>query len=179
MLLPAGLGRNRSLNPAASLRIESVYASPVLFSGVAALALDNRELETIHIHLKEVLQNLQRLHKKTPECYVNFMAGNPGATALIHIRQMSLFGMVCRLHDSILHRLASHLLLTEPDNSRSWFVSIRHLCAMYDLPSPLSLLSSPPTKDALKTLVKKKFIDHWQKKFRSDAEELPSLNCFF
>ena len=41
MLLPAGLGRNRSLNPAASLRIESVYASPVLFSGVAALALNN------------------------------------------------------------------------------------------------------------------------------------------
>ena len=57
MLLPAGLGRNRSLNPAASLRIESVYASPVLFSGVAAMALNIGELETIHIHLKEVLQN--------------------------------------------------------------------------------------------------------------------------
>ena len=78
MMLPTGLARNRRLNPAASLRIESVYASPVLFSGMAALNLKKQETEMLHLHLKKVLQYLQRLHDNTPECFINFMAGSPG-----------------------------------------------------------------------------------------------------
>ena len=116
-MLPTGLARNRRLNPAASLRIESVYASPVLFSGMAALNLKKQETELLHLHLKKVLQYLQRLHDKTPECFINFMAGNPGATAILHMRQLSLFGMICRLRDNILNELASHTLLTELDTS--------------------------------------------------------------
>ena len=178
MLLPAGLSRNRTLNPAASLRVESIYAAPVLFSGTAALVLNKSELGILQSHLKGVLQNLQRLHKGTPECVVNFLAGHPGATAVLHIRQFSLFGMICRLPGNILHKIASHLLLTEPDNSSSWFVSIRNLCAMYDLPSAILLLQDPPTKCTFKTLVKKKILSYWQEKFRSEAANLSSLQFF-
>ena len=90
MLLPAGLSRGRNLNPTASFRIESVYATPVLLSGLAAIKLSKSDLKILHRHLKEVIQNLQKLHKGTPECFINFLGGHPGATALVHMRQLSL-----------------------------------------------------------------------------------------
>ena len=36
---PAGLARNHNTNPPASLRVEALYALPVLLSGVARLIL--------------------------------------------------------------------------------------------------------------------------------------------
>lgn len=44
-VLPAGLARNHSANPAASLRFESLYALLVLLSGVAPLNLKNSEIK--------------------------------------------------------------------------------------------------------------------------------------
>ena len=61
-VLPSGLARNQNANPAANLRIQSIFASPVLFSGVAALILIKPELEILQSHLKNTLQILQKLH---------------------------------------------------------------------------------------------------------------------
>ena len=44
-MLPAGLARRHSGNPAAALRVELLYALPVLLSGLAALVLGKPELE--------------------------------------------------------------------------------------------------------------------------------------
>ena len=38
-VLHVGAGRHHRGNPAASLRVEKLYATPILFSGVAALVL--------------------------------------------------------------------------------------------------------------------------------------------
>ena len=176
-LLPSGIARNQNTNPAASLRIQQVYALPVLLSGVAALHLTLSELDILHSHQKNCLQNLQKLHQNTPECFILFMAGSAGATANFHTRQLSLFGMITRLPNNILHKLAESKLYSEADNSSSWFIQIRHLCIQYNLPSPLSLLANPPTKSAFKSLVKKKVLDYWQSKLRADAQK-PSLKYF-
>ena len=42
-VLPAGLSRNQNTNPSVSLRIQSIYAQPVLFSGVGSLTLTQAE----------------------------------------------------------------------------------------------------------------------------------------
>ena len=43
---------------------------------------------------------------------------------------------------------------------------------MYHLPSPLSLLQSPPSKLVYKRLVKSKIVDHWEIVLREEAEIL-------
>ena len=107
-----------------------------------------------------------------------FMAGSLGATATVHLRQLALFGLICRLSGNILHGLATDLLYSEPDHSSSWFVQIRKLCYLYCLPSPLFLLANPPPKVPFKTLVKKKVLDYWQIKYRKEAQDLKSLKFF-
>ena len=158
-VLPAGLSRNQNTNPAASLRIQSTFANPVLLSGVAPLILNDDELGILHSHHKNTLQNLQKLYRNTPECFTFFMAGSPGASAAVHMKQLGLFGMILRLPGSILHRIAQNKLYSEPDESGSWFVQIRNLCSTYNLPSALFLLAHTPTKSSFKSLVRRKVID--------------------
>ena len=69
-LLSAGLTRSHRDNPAASLRVHRIYASSVLFSGLAALVLTKAEIKIIDAHFLCTLQNLQRLHDKTPRAVV-------------------------------------------------------------------------------------------------------------
>ena len=177
-ILPAGLSRNQGGNPAVSVRMQSIFASPVLLSGAASLVLNKSETDLLHCHQKNVLLNLQKLHPKTPECFVFFMAGSTGATAALHIRQLGLFGMITRLPSNILNSIALKVLYSDPDNSSSWFIQVRHLCSQYSLPSPLTLLLYPLTKSSFKSLIKSKVIDFWENQLRFDALCRPSLKYF-
>ena len=62
----AGLARSHRGNPAASLRVHQLYATPVLVSGLASLVHTEAELKVIDTHYKNTVQNLQRLHQNTP-----------------------------------------------------------------------------------------------------------------
>ena len=64
--LSVGLARSHRANPAASLRIERMYATPVLLSGVASLVLTQAETNLLNLHYKTILQNLQKLPNLTP-----------------------------------------------------------------------------------------------------------------
>ena len=89
-----------------------------------------------------------------------------------------LFGMIRRLPEKILHKLAISKLLTEADSSSSWFVQIRLLCVQYNLPSPLILLYQPRTKASFTSLVKAKVVDFWEAKYRAEAAPRTSLEYF-
>ena len=106
------------------------------------------------------------------------MTGCLPATATLHLRQFSLFGMVCRLKDDPLHVLAQDVLVMSTQKSNSWFAQIRNLCLQYDLPHPLDFLKTPKTKENFKKLVRSKVIDYWEKKLREEAAPLTSLVYF-
>ena len=177
-VLPAGLARNHNANPAASLRVESLYALPVLLFGIAPLILLASEIKIIHFHHKKTLRNLQKLPFGTPEPVIMFLGGNLGATAHIHLRQLNLFGMITRLPENILNKVATIKLYSEPDNSASWFSQIRKLTTQYNLPGPLQLLSEPLSKTTFKNLIKKKIVSYWEDKYRADAAPMDSLKYF-
>ena len=178
-VLPAGLARGHRGNPAASLRIELLYGAPKLLSGLATLVLTKAEKDILHHHYKQSLERLQRLHKATPEPVVCFLGGSLPLTALLELRQISLFGMVSRLdQSSILHRHATSTLNEAKPSSRSWFLMVQDLCRKYSLPDPLLLLSNPPTKSSFKRYTKAKIVDFWESKLRLDAAPLDSLLFF-
>ena len=177
-MLSVGLARGQRGNPAASLKVEQLYGIPVLLSGTAALVLKATESNLLDSHFKNKLQNLLKLHQKTPDCVVLFLAGSLPASALLHLKQLSLFAMVSRLPDNILHRIAIYNLTVLSDTSKSWFIHIKKLCVQYGLPHPLYQLQQPLSKTAAKSLYKSRVIDFWEKSLRHSASLLPSLKYF-
>ena len=177
VLLSAGLRRGQRSNPAASLRVHSIYNTPVLLSGLASLVLSKDEIRLIDSHYLTTLQNLQRLHDKTPRSVTLFLAGSLPAEALLHLRQLSLFSMITRLVDDPLNAHAHYILTTAARSAKSWFQQIRGICLQYGLPHPLELLQYPLSKTKFKALAKKHVIMYWENHLLEESGKLSSL-CY-
>ena len=54
-VLSSGAARGHRANPAASLRVENLYASPILFSGLASLVLTNNETKILSQHHRQIV----------------------------------------------------------------------------------------------------------------------------
>ena len=165
-------------NPAASLKVEKLYGVPVLLSGTASLVLKQAEEDILGVHYKSKLENLQKLHQKTPDPVVYFLSGSLPISALLHLRQLSLFSMISRLPDNILNKIARYILTTTKDNYKSWFNQIKSICLFYGLPHPLTLLEQPLSKETSKRLFKSHVTSYWERKLRSDSSQLLSLTYF-
>ena len=177
-VLHTGMALNHRGNPAASLTVEQLYGLPVLISGLASLYLSKAEESIISQHHKETIRALQRLLPGTPTPVVCFLAGSLPGSAHIHLRQLSIFGMVTRLSGNFLHKYALKLFQSGSPPAKSWFSLIQNLCHKYSLPSPLELLESPKPKFLYKNLVKKKVISFWENSLRAESETLKSLKYF-
>ena len=162
---------------AASIRVETVFAAPVLLSGLASLVLTSREEKIIDQHFKIHLQRLLRLHQATPAPVVFLLAGCLPMQAQLQIRMFSLFGQLCRLRggDNILARHATNIFSSAGSSSKSWFWKIRGLSLQYGLPPPPTWLSSKPTKLQVKSMVKTAVLQFWLNNLRAKADALTSL----
>ena len=178
MFLHVGIARGHRGNPKAGLHIHQLYGTPVLMSGLASLVLSPSETQIIEQHFKETLQRLQRLYPRTPRAVIYFLSGSLPGIAHLHLRKLTLFGMITRLPGSVLHKRALNVLCSVPSRSKSWFHQIRDICLTYNLPHPLEFLSSPPTKLQFKKLIKSHVIDYWEKLLRAEAAPLSSLEFF-
>ena len=174
----AGMARGHRGNPAASLRIHQLHATPVLLSGVATLVLTKQEKKVLETHYKCTIQRLQRLHQNTPRAVVFFLAGCLPFEAMLHIRQLGLFSMVCHLPQDPLHLHGKYILTHAPPKAKSWFQQVEEICSQYKLPAPLQMLANPLPAEAFKAMVKHKIIEYWQDLLRVEAAPLTSLQYF-
>ena len=174
----AGMSKGHRGNPAASLRVHTLHATPVLLSGVASLVLTKKEISVLDTHYKNTVQRLQRLHPKTPRAAVFFLAGCLPFEALLHSRQLGLFSMICHLPADPLHAHARYVLTAVPSKAKSWFQQIEKICDKYGLPSPLQLLSYPLSKGVFKSIVKRKIVEYWHELLRAEAESMRSMMYF-
>ena len=177
-VLHTGMAKGHRGNPASSLHIDKLYAIPVLMSGLGPLVLSDPEITMIEQHHKETIRCLLRLHQNTPRSVIYFLAGSLPGSALLHLRQLSAFGMITRLNGNILHQHASNIFSFSTISPKSWFNQIRRWCLLYGLPHPQDLLSDPPTKLAFRNLVRKKVISYWEDLLRAEAAPKPSLVFF-
>ena len=176
-VLHCGAARNHRANPAAALKLEHLYGTPVLLSGLGSLVLTKPEINQVNSHHKESLQYLLRLLPNTPQCVYYFLGGSLPGEALLHLRQFSLLGMIMVLKSSILHRHGLNVFTTKA-SSVSWFYVVRNLCLRYQLPHPIELLKSNLTKESFKNLAKKHVLNYWELKLRDEAAWLTSLRYF-
>ena len=174
-----GLAKGHRANPMISIRVEKIYATPVLLSGIASLVLTKKDIEMIDHHYQETLRRLLRLHRNTPRSFIYFLAGCLPGAALVHMRQLSLFSMICRLDSSnILYQHSKNVLSSVVHFRGSWLHQIREWCLMYQLPHPSHLFERPLTKSTFKITVKKQVINYWENVLRKEAFQLKSLSLF-
>ena len=171
-ILPVGLAKAHLGNPAANLSAFRTYCIPVLLSGMSALALSSAEVNILDQHIKVKLQQLQKLRDKTPHCVVMFLGGQLPGKAVLHLRLLSVFGMICRLPGTFLNKIALYQLVSAKSSSGSWFLQIRELCIKYGLPSPMTLIQYPLTKARYKSLVKSHVMDFWEVHLRCEAASM-------
>ena len=176
--LPCGIARSHRANLAACVKVEKLYALPVLMSGLASLVLSNSEVNHLDQHYLTTLRNLLKLHTGTPHSFIYFMAGSLPGRAFLHLRQIGLFIMISHLPSNPLFLRAKHVLSCHQSSSKSWFSQIRKIFLQYRLPHPLSILENPPSKSSLKKLARSLVIDYWENKLRQDLSLLPSLVYF-
>ena len=170
-VLFSGMARGHRGNPAASLHVDQVYGVPVLLSGLGPLVFSKPDLSLVNQHHKEIISNLQRLLPSTPRSVVYFLAGSLPGEALLHLRQLTIFGMISRLQNSTSHELARNLLSSDVPPTKSWIFQVQEHCRQYDLPDPLQQLHSPIPKETFKRLVKKNVLSYWEHLLRVEAAD--------
>ena len=107
-----------------------------------------------------MLQSLQKLYPATPSPVVHLLGGSLPASALLHLAQFTLLGMISRLPGNILLRLGINILASPSPPPKSWFTQVNQLCVQYNLPSALSLLSNPCSKETFKNRIKINVIEY-------------------
>ena len=132
----------------------------------------------IDSHFLDTLRNLQRLHRGTPRAIVLFMAGSLPGQALLHIRQLTLFLMICHKPDNPLNSHALYILTHPIFKSHSWFLKVLAIFKQYGLPHPLLYLKNPPKRSVFKSLVKKKVRAYWTLLLTSEIADLRSTKYF-
>ena len=177
-VLHSGLALSHRANPVAGIKVHQLYATPVLFSGLAAMVFSESEIDLLDRHYCDTLRSLLRLLTGTPRSVVYFLAGSLPGRALLHQRQLLLFGMICRLDSDPLRKHALDIFHCRLIPKQSWFHQIRNLCSTYNLPHPLDFLESPMKKDQFKLFIKKKLLSYWETVLRNEALSLPSLTFF-
>ena len=105
-VLHNGLAKHHRADPASRLKVEEIYGTPVLLSGLGSLVLKKTEQNLINHHRLETLRSMLRLLPSTPHPVIYFLAGCLPGEALIHLKQLALLGMISRLPESLLHRQA-------------------------------------------------------------------------
>ena len=154
-----GMARSHRGNPAASIAVSNLYGLPVLLSGLAPLVMKKSEESIVEQHHKETIYNLQRILPCTPTPVVCFLAGTLPGSAHLHLRKLTIFGMICRLSGNFLHDYAVSLFDAGKPPYKSWFYQILDICEKYSLPAPRQLLKNPLTKLQYKKLMKANLVD--------------------
>ena len=132
-VLANGLAKHHRANQAARLKVDQIYGTPVLLSGLGSLLLKKSEQAMISNHHCKTLAKLIGLLPSTPHPVIYFLAGSLPGEALIHLRQLSLLGMVSRLKGSYIHSHAVNVF-NQKVRKWSWFHQVCDICLMYQLP---------------------------------------------
>ena len=174
-LLPSGVALRHNASPSSCLKVEKLYALPVLLSGLGSLVLSAVEVKTLHSHYKNTLRSLLKLPKDVPDPALFFLAGSFPVEAYLHMRVLSNFSMICHLQDNPLRSIAKNALIRARPSSRSWFTMLRKLCIKYNLPHPLTLLDSPLPPSKFKSLYKQQIKEYWRVYLSEKCSALSSL----
>ena len=130
------------LSQLAQLHVWSLYVSPVLRSGLAALPVRQSVIKTIINFHHKILRGILKLSPRSPLAPLYFLLGELPMEAALHLDILTLFRCVWANPQTKIHKIIKYLLMITDSSLHTWAAHLRSIFQLYRLQDPLHLLSS-------------------------------------
>ena len=158
------------LSPTVLKHVWSLYASPVLRSGLAALPVRSTVMKILTSFHHKVLRGILKLSSRSPVAPLYFLLGELPVEAQLHLDILTLFRGVWANPQTKIFDIIKYLLMMTDSSSHTWSAHLRSIFHLYNLPDPLSLLSSPVwPKERWKMITKTAVARHFESVWRAKA----------
>lgn len=158
------------LSPVVLLHVWSIYVSPVLRSGLAALPIRPQIAKTITSFHHKVLRGILKLSPVSPLPPLYFLVGELPMEASLHLDCLGLFWSIWANPQTKVHEIVKYLLMMADSSSLTWSAHIKLLFRLYSLPDPLTLISSSPwPKERWKVVTKTAIVAFYEETWRQKA----------
>ena len=142
-LMASGLHGENGMDPETALSLLQTYILPVLTYGLEVIVPSKKVLSTLEIQYRKIIKQILSIPSNTADSAVYILSGTIPLEGVIHKKMRPLFGNITGFTDnSVERRLASTQLESKSFNSHSWFIAIKTLLILYELPEPELLLNS-------------------------------------
>ena len=171
-LLGSPFSTSSNVNPSTQYNTWSIYAAPILRSGLGSLVLqpESTELKTLELFQRKVLQSFLGFSGRSPISGVHFILGELPIAGQLASETLSLFWNLWSNRESLVFKVSTYILIHANENSRCWCIFVRHLTRQLGLPDPLKLLQNvPPSKDSWMITCNDLVLKHHLQKFRENA----------
>ena len=176
-LMASGLHGENGMDPETALSLLQTYILPVLTYGLEVIVPSKKVLPILETQYRKIIKQILSIPSNTADSAIYMLSGTIPMEGVIHKKMLSLFGNITRLADnSVEKRLATKQLESKSFNSHSWFIVIKKLLILYELPEPELILTSKYEKTEWKRLVDKHVCKYWVDKIVSQSELYSSLN---
>ena len=175
-LMSAGLHGENGLDPETSIHLYQIYVLPVLLYGMEVILPRQKYTDMLDKFNKKNLKQLLSLPTTAADPTLYILSGTLPAEAMIHQRALTFFGNIARLPDTSVERqMALRQLSVKPMSSSSWYIAIKKLCILYDLPECTEILHNTPTKAKWRSTVHKAVRKYWPDRIQAVVPLYPSL----
>lgn len=175
-LMGSGLHGENGLDPETAISLLQTYVIPILFYGLEVILPSGKALEILEIQYRKLLKQILSIPCTTADPAVYLLSGLLPAEASIHKKLLSLYGNITRLSEnSVEKRLAKRQLEVKSFRSHSWFIAVKKVLILYDLPSAEALLENPPGKLEWKKQFNSAVNKYWTERILCRSELYSSL----
>ena len=165
------------LNPVVQTHIWRTCHLPILLSGLPALPIRSVHVKSLSTFHKRIMRGFLKLSKYSPVPALYFLLGELPVEGVLHCRTLGLLHNVASNPNTTVYAMIKYILMMCEEKSTTWSNHVTELCMRYDLPPPLALLESPPSKESWKELVKTK-VTIWHERNLRDMSLNNSKMCY-
>ena len=174
--MSAGLHGENGLDPETCIHLLRTYVIPILTYGLEIYIPSVKDLRPMELFLKKVLKQILSIPTTTADPASFILSGMVPVEAIVHLRVLSLFGIIALLDDSSVEkRLAYRQLTIHGQSGGSWFSHLSIIMVKYGLCSPMEILQKPMSKCRWKTYTTNAVYTYWMKRIKEQADTYSSL----
>ena len=131
----------------------SAFVVPRLLYGLEALLLSKKDIECLERFQRQCLKEIQGLPDKTANTICLALLGILPLEAVLHKNAITTFMNMIRCKGSIENDLALSQIVMKDENDKCWFMYVRKLLGLYNLPSIFELYNKHPSKTEWKRIM--------------------------
>ena len=174
-LMGVGFHGTNGQNPKTNMHLYRNYVIPRFFYELEVVTLSAVQMSRLTQFHLSVIRSLQSFPSYTATPAVYLLAGILPIEGLLHLRMLSLLGMIFRSENHTLINISLRQS-TKPSNSKSWFAKIATLLIQYNLPSILEVAEAKLSKNIWKKQCKQAVCGFWSAQLKEKASSMSTLD---